>query len=204
VKGLGGLDRAKAALERFRQKARAAGLPGIHINAVAWGIQPDGIARSAEEMLAVPGVDSVTSYCWIHHTPLPGFPASGYSEWARAAEKEWSVLQKQYRVPYYPNVSMGWDPSPRTDQAGPYKDEGYPYTSIAVGNTPAEFRKALEAAKTYVESQPQRAKVITLNAWNEWTEGSYLEPDRRHKMEYLDALRAVFAKSGVEPPATHR
>ena len=34
-------------------------------------------------------------------------------------------------------------------------------------------------------------KIVAINAWNEWTEGSYLEPDVEHGMAYLDALRSV-------------
>jgi hypothetical protein len=32
------------------------------------------------------------------------------------------------------------------------------------------------------------------NCWNEWTEGSYLEPDTVNGLKYLEAVRAVFAK----------
>jgi hypothetical protein len=38
-------------------------------------------------------------------------------------------------------------------------------------------------------------RIITLNSWNEWTEGSHLEPDAVTGMEYLDAVREVFPRS---------
>ena len=34
--------------------------------------------------------------------------------------------------------------------------------------------------------------MITLNAWNEWTEGSYLLPDTVTGTAYLEQVRAVF------------
>ena len=35
------------------------------------------------------------------------------------------------------------------------------------------------------------AKLIIINSWNEWTEGSYLEPDERFGNGYLNACARV-------------
>jgi hypothetical protein len=35
-------------------------------------------------------------------------------------------------------------------------------------------------------------KVLTINSWNEWTEGSHLEPEARYGVDYLNAIRNVF------------
>jgi hypothetical protein len=43
--------------------------------------------------------------------------------------------------------------------------------------------------------------MITINAWNEWTEGSYLLPDTEHGNAYLEAIRGVFGDSiGIGSP----
>ena len=61
-----------------------------------------------------------------------------------------------------------------------------------VGNTPERFRRFLVEAKAMADRQPESKGIITINSWNEWVEGSYLEPDTIHGMAYLEAVRDVF------------
>ena len=95
-------------------------------------------------------------------------------------------------MPYFPNVTMGWDPSPRTVASDRFDNTGYPFTNTISGNTPERFRDALRAVRARLDERPAGPRIVTLNAWNEWTEGSYLEPDTEHGTAYLEAIREVF------------
>jgi hypothetical protein len=110
--------------------------------------------------------------------------------------KYWDDADKRFAMPYFPNVSMGWDPTPRVSPNVEYKpgNAGYPVTPIITNNTPAHFAEALQIARDRLMKEPPNRRILTINAWNEWTEGSYLEPDTVNRMGYLDAIRDVFGK----------
>ncbi len=195
IECMGGLAGAASALDELRQAARAAGFPDIHVNAVVWAIPVlpgESGLDNPRAAVSVLDVTSVTSYVWVHHVPIhfPVMPYEACRERYEAYRESASALFSP--IPYHPNVTMGWDPSPRTVQTDVYDNVGYPFMGTLGGNTPAAFRLALQSARDWLAAQGQRAPVLTINAWNEWTEGSYLEPDQEYGTGYLEAIREVF------------
>ncbi|MCX7047819.1 MAG: glycoside hydrolase family 99-like domain-containing protein [Candidatus Sumerlaeota bacterium] len=191
----GSIQATRAALDRFREKTKAAGFPGLHLNAVMWGrtiLPGEKAAKNPVEVVKGLGYDTVGSYVWVHHAVIQGFPTGKYEQLQKSYFDYAKKAFTMYGVPYYPNVSMGWDSSPRTDQSGPFENKGYPYCSILTGNTPAAFKGALIEMKALLAARPASERVFTINSWNEWTEGSYLEPDTVNKLGYLEAVRDVF------------
>lgn len=200
IRGLGGPDEAQAALDDFQAKTRAAGFPGLHLNGVVWGVRVlpnERTFANAAAMVAKLGIKSVGSYCWVHHhrTEKSAFPRGSYQAAAESNYQAWQKYQGELAIPYYPNVSMGWDPSARTVQTDRYEARGYPYSAILEGNTPAAFAEGLRRARGFVDQVPVRNKMVTLNAWNEWTEGSFLLPEARYGTGYLEQVRRVFGSS---------
>jgi Glycosyltransferase WbsX len=182
--GLGGRAETRAALDDFRARAGE----DLHLNAVItqWIPEPAALLREL-------GFDSATHYTWIHHeydalTEL----ATPYEKLRGLAPATWERLSGELGLPYIPTVSMGWDPSPRTAQSDVYEHLGYPFTPVLTDNTPQQFRLALEALRSFLLQREDQPRLATINAWNEWPEGSFLEPGRKHGKAYLDAVRRVF------------
>jgi hypothetical protein len=196
VEGFGSLEATKKAMDKLNEKAIKAGLKGIHWNLVAWGkpILPGGNApKNIPEIIKRLGFNSATSYVWIHHVDLPKVQ-NDYNQVRDAYFAFWSKAKIEYSVPYFPNVTMGWDPSPRCDLKAKWGNFGYPYTYTIGNNTPDNFKKALQKTKDKLLADPNGPRILNINCWNEWTEGSYLEPDVVHGMAYLNAVKNVFEK----------
>lgn len=191
AEGLGGWEQAKTALNKFRAKVKAAGFKDLHLNAVVWGVQilpGENTITHPEEIITELNFDSVTSYVWGHHATFNQFPVTPFSDIFEQNRQYWHEAKKLYSVPYYPNVSMGWDSSPRTVQSIDYVSANYPMMAT-MSSTPEEFGEALKVACDFVKNNSLKNQIITINAWNEWTEGSYLEPDMRHGFKYLEAIK---------------
>ena len=92
----------------------------------------------------------------------------------------WEKILKRkvtnYKKDLYLGAFVDWDNTPR------FKDRG----TIFLNSTPELFGQ-------YLRKQMMRSKTdfIFINAWNEWAEGAYLEPDKRNNSSYLDAIKTV-------------
>ncbi|MBR9929834.1 glycoside hydrolase family 99-like domain-containing protein [Enterococcus sp. 079] len=58
-----------------------------------------------------------------------------------------------------------------------------------VDSTPEKFGNAIDRALSYVQDKEPEHRILFLQAWNEWGEGNYMEPDLVFGCEYLEILR---------------
>lgn len=186
IKGLGGVEQTKAALDSFRAKVKAAGFPGLHVQAILWSnipasaaLVPGDRSNTQANTLEVLGFDSLTNYQWVHYVHANG----DYKGWGKKALTKWEPWAKEFKVPFYPHVSIGWDTNPR------YKKF---QKNTIVNRSPKEFAEFLRQAKSHVDKHKLQPRLITINSWNEWCEGSYLEPCERYGMGFLEAVKTVF------------
>lgn len=85
----------------------------------------------------------------------------------------------------FPGAFVNWDNTPRLGHRG----------QSCIGAAPDKFgwylSKQIERAANLYGSE-----FLFLNAWNEWAEGAYLEPDQRDGYAYLDAVKRALLRTG--------
>ena len=186
--GLGGVPQTREALDWFRTAAVQAGLPGLHLQCTLWGenaVNVSGVDGERDftqkDVTAQLGFDSGTHYQYVHFADIK----RPYAEIMPDVAAEWARIDREYSIPFFPHISVGWDNNPRFRQTLDY---------LTTGNTPQEIRRACAMAKKYIDEHPDLPPLITVNSWNEWTETSYLQPDTLYGYGYLEAFRDVFMK----------
>lgn len=78
----------------------------------------------------------------------------------------------------YGGVFIGWDNTPRRGLA----------STIVLPPSKQDFKEYLQA-KIRQAQENYNTNYIFVNAWNEWAEGTVLEPDEAHRFEYLEAVK---------------
>jgi lipopolysaccharide biosynthesis protein len=90
----------------------------------------------------------------------------------------------------YPGVTPRWDNTARRPNGG----------TALLGATPDRYRGWLaDALGKAGELGPDA--FVAVNAWNEWGEGAYLEPDGRHGSAYLEATALALGDWSPASPA---
>jgi hypothetical protein len=173
-----GVEGAKKAFADFDERCRQAGLPGVHIMSCEGEIVGEQALKDALSA-------GIQGFC-LYNYPYAGTPMNGpgrymeatYAHMMQQAEGLWKHWGNLTGRRFWPTVMPGWDRRPWL------RDNDL----VRTGSTPDLFREALVKARDHVNDD----RIVMIEAWNEWGEGSILEPSAEWRFAYLDAVRSVF------------
>lgn len=90
-------------------------------------------------------------------------------------------LRADFSHPYIPTIFVGWDNTPRRGRGA----------VILRNDDTSTFADGLAELVASAAARPFDERLVFVNAWNEWAEGNYLEPDLASGREKLEAVRRV-------------
>jgi glycosyltransferase involved in cell wall biosynthesis len=103
-----------------------------------------------------------------------------YDDLAEASQR---LLRPPYQL--FRTVTPTWDNEPRCPGRG----------STFAFSSPEAYGRWLDHACRYTLAEPDPdARLVFINAWNEWGEGAHLEPDRRFGYAYLQRTADVLGE----------
>jgi lipopolysaccharide biosynthesis protein len=193
-------------LDYFRERAHALGLPGLYL--VAIDQSRPGDSTTYRYFDAQVRFEPFSTYFELREQERPRkrlvvnavrslLPARGVNLVQRVLDKVDDLVGGPTRIDYakvwdaivarelprdrvvFPGAFVDWDNTAR------YRG----HATVFEGANPATFERGLRALAEKVSARPADEQLVFVNAWNEWGEGCYLEPDEMHGMAYLDACK---------------
>jgi len=131
-----------------------------------------------DELVAA-GFEAVSAYNYPQAGMDPAGKSAPYSDMVTGIQDVWAKVVKESPLPYIVPVSPGWDSRPW------YGDNAL----VRTGSTPDLYAEMCRASLRYVDPQ---LNMVIAECWNEFGEGSYVEPTAQFGFGMLDAMRSVF------------
>jgi hypothetical protein len=195
----------KRPLSRMNEEAQRHGLPGIYFVANIGCLpgNPYAVRWDLIPLMAEMGFEGVFAYnivCTPAHADLPNDrQAIDYETLIEAHGYAWDQCEGR-GLPHHPVVTLGCDVSPRWHRTVRWVDlRSFGYMPIVVNNTPESFGHLCRLALKHVNENASSPRMFFINAWNEWTEGMYLLPEKTYGTGYLEALRSALRQVRPNP-----
>lgn len=175
---------ASELLTRSNQMAIAAGFTGIYFMGGA------GILR--DERGSAKGFSGYFNYN-LHSGPGNQIGketrmSRSFSELDQAYRAHWKRYATDGNAPFITPLTAGWDKRPWGGSADPLHDNSSPKN--------AEFETHLQAAKRFLAEKPRNAlNMALICCWNEFGEGSYIEPTDGIGFSRLQSIRDTFGRT---------
>jgi len=169
-------------LARAQTIAKASGYRGIYFVGCN-----HAVARDVNKTSEI-GYSAISAYSY--HFGLSGVwdhrrSSWSYQELEDGYSETWAWMINNSKLPYIIPVTSGLDKRPWGGSPDPKHDNSI--------STPATFREHLLRAKAIVDKYPQKTmKTVIVCCWNEYGEGSYIEPTDKYGFEYLKQIKDVF------------
>jgi hypothetical protein len=170
---------AKEILDQARVIAKRYGKKGIFFIACTMPT-----SYWAKGFIPENGFDAVSAYNYtatIARDDSMGTPAISYQELSQDYELNWSWMIRNSPLPFVVPVTSGWDASPWYGK------------STVCHSTPALFKMHMDSARSLLSSAHNKTlNMVVICAWNEFGEGSYIEPTKKWGFQYLQVVKQVF------------
>jgi lipopolysaccharide biosynthesis protein len=168
-------------VEVWREEARNQGVGDLHLLAVQTKESDDHRNAGFDANLEFSPHGGLTDrdLSLLYGQKKDSFEGSvhSYETMVRLSLEQKDDAQSRYRC-----VTLGWDNTARVPTRA----------AIFDGFTIDSYRRWLselcERARTETWRKPDE-RFVFINAWNEWAEGTHLEPDQRFGFAYLEATR---------------
>ena len=200
-----------AMLEDFRERAHKLGLPGLYL--VAMDQSRPGDEEVARHFDAQVRFEPFATYYQLRDRDRPTFrklvravraalPEEGINRVQRLIDRVDDLVGGPTRLDYarvwdeiagralpadrvvFPGAFVDWDNTPRYRR----------HATLFDGADPAIFGRGVGRLAERLRARRPEERLLFVNAWNEWAEGAYLEPDTERGLQWIEALqRAISA-----------
>ncbi|MDN8011726.1 glycoside hydrolase family 99-like domain-containing protein [Burkholderia multivorans] len=169
----------------WRDECRKAGLGEIHLCAVRFGLEtlqgsPADHRLDSYVLFPPHEAERVDLRDKVHdlHENFGG----QIFDYSAVVDGDLEKFEDGYSWPVHRGTMLGWDNTARrlTD------------ARVFHGATPYGFRRWMQNLLEQEQRfNPSNESLVFINAWNEWAEGTYLEPDQRWGRAYLKAFASA-------------
>jgi hypothetical protein len=173
----------KKLIARAQALAKVSGLSGIYFVA---GTEANTTMISSYAKGS--GYSAFSAYNY-HSSPVSHIVSHSFKELSADYQKHWNKFAREGNLPLIVPLTSGWDHTPWGRSNDQLHDNSR--------STSEEFESHLNAAKSFMDMHRAQTKGFgVICCWNEYGEGSYIEPTKGAGISYLEKVRSVFERSG--------
>jgi hypothetical protein len=167
-------------LGRAQAKAREKGYKGIYFVAVTNAVPSDGLENGLRDY----GYSAYSG--WNYVVSEDSSKVTDYNSMVDTYLDYYDAASKTAKnLPYIVPASPGWDSRPWYGNSA----------LVRTDPTPEKFERMLFGAKYLMDNTEKIPKILMIEAWNEFGEGSYIEPTKKWGFKYLETIQKIFTSA---------